>query len=223
MSRLRTLDCGVTIIDGDTHLSKWVEERGKLDIDDNCNAAAERFLKPGDVVVDGGASLGDSTLAFLNKVGPTGRVLAFEPNPEAFEALQRNCPHAVIVNAALADNGGLSVLNPMLENVGMTWVDPKYSGSVLTIPLDVLHIERLKLLKLDVEGMELHAIVGADETISICRPIVLLELNDVTLARFKLTKQDVLSKMESLNYRMELCQAEFGLDNTQVDVLFLPK
>jgi FkbM family methyltransferase len=49
-----------------------------------------RFLRPGDVAIDIGAHAGDTTIPIALAVGPTGVVLALEPNPYVFPVLQRN-------------------------------------------------------------------------------------------------------------------------------------
>ena len=48
------------------------------------------LVRPGQVVLDIGANIGYYTLLFAKLVGPTGRVVAFEPDPESFSLLQRN-------------------------------------------------------------------------------------------------------------------------------------
>lgn len=52
--------------------------------------ALRRFLRPGDVAVDIGAHTGDTTLPLALAVGPTGLVLALEPNPYVFKVLEAN-------------------------------------------------------------------------------------------------------------------------------------
>src|SRR5579884_2708762 len=49
-----------------------------------------RLLQPGDLFVDGGAHIGFFTLAAAARVGPSGRVIAFEPAPATRAALVRN-------------------------------------------------------------------------------------------------------------------------------------
>lgn len=48
------------------------------------------ILRPGDIVVDVGANIGITALLVRKYVGPTGRVLAFEPHPGTFRHLERN-------------------------------------------------------------------------------------------------------------------------------------
>ena len=47
-------------------------------------------IRPGMVVYDVGAHIGQYALFFAKRVGPGGRVLSFEPNPDIFEQLKRN-------------------------------------------------------------------------------------------------------------------------------------
>ncbi|MGC1201740.1 MAG: FkbM family methyltransferase [Candidatus Acidiferrales bacterium] len=49
-----------------------------------------KFLSPGDVAIDIGAHTGDSTLPMALAVGPSGAVLALEPNPYVFPVLEKN-------------------------------------------------------------------------------------------------------------------------------------
>jgi len=73
-----------------------------------------KAVRPGDVVIDAGANIGYYTVLASKLVGPTGRVYAFEPDPTAFEILQRN----VRLNGAdnvVAEQKALSNANTTLE------------------------------------------------------------------------------------------------------------
>lgn len=59
---------GWWVLADDTHLSKWVEEHGRLDHDEAIASIVEH-IPQGGVVVDAGASLGDHTIAYARKVG----------------------------------------------------------------------------------------------------------------------------------------------------------
>src|SRR5580765_7707639 len=47
-------------------------------------------LEPGDVFVDVGANIGVFTVMAAKRVGPTGRVIAFEPSPSVIRYLEEN-------------------------------------------------------------------------------------------------------------------------------------
>lgn len=70
-----------------------------------------RSLRPGQTVVDVGANIGYYTLLFARAVGPSGRVYAFEPEPNNFELLQTNVElngyqNVVLENAAVSASPG---------------------------------------------------------------------------------------------------------------------
>ena len=208
------------MIEGDTHLSKWIEEQGKLDVDGSAHAVAKRFIKTGDVVVDGGACLGDHTKVYLDAVGPTGIVHAFEPNPAAFECLQLNCPKAVLHQEALGSASGWRgiLLDP---NVGATSLTKGY-GNVKVALLDDYKLPRLNFFKLDVEGMEFEALCGSWVTLVRCQPVVMVEFNRPLLEKFGSSPEEISDFMFGLDYRMELLDPNYGLDIPHTDVLFLP-
>ena len=84
---------GIAIIDGDTHLSKWIGEHRKLDIEESFLTLFKHHIPAGGVVADVGACLGDHTLTYAKFVGEKGFVHAFEPNPEALECFTYNLKH----------------------------------------------------------------------------------------------------------------------------------
>lgn len=71
----------------------------------------KKVIKPGDVVLDIGACLGYYTLLFAKIVGETGRVFAFEPNPENFALLKKNVDkngykNIILANKAVSNETG---------------------------------------------------------------------------------------------------------------------
>ena len=130
-------------------------------------------LSPGAVFVDVGANLGYFTVLAAHQVGETGRVFAFEPDPENFSLLQGNLTlngleqRGEAVRAALSDEDGEGVLYLSEDNLGDHQI---YSaGEVrdsIRIPLlrggDYLRdrVERLDLLKVDTQGSEYRVMSG---------------------------------------------------------------
>jgi len=66
---VKILDNGIAVIEGDTHISSWVESTGRFDHDQNALPIILEHIKEGDWVVDGGAFIGDHTKAYKDKVG----------------------------------------------------------------------------------------------------------------------------------------------------------
>lgn len=137
-----------------------------------------RLLSAGDAALDIGANIGQMALAMAFRVGPKGRVLAFEPHPEIFNALVENIrlngltnvqPHRValsetdgtanlIISAEFASNDGVASLETNLRGE---------SVSVITRRLDnICDFEHVGLLKIDVEGHELSVFKGAQRLLS---------------------------------------------------------
>jgi FkbM family methyltransferase len=150
-----------------------------------------RTLAPDAVVVDGGAHIGVLTV-LLATLCPTGRVYAFEPGPGSREHLLDNVAanhldNVVVEDAALFDSDGEIVFAFDENYPAGSHVDADGSA-VRSVRLDswarARDLERLDLLKLDVEGSELAVLAGARETIRRFRPVAIVECNPAALRRF---------------------------------------
>ncbi|CAN5118617.1 FkbM family methyltransferase [soil metagenome] len=154
--------------------------------------ALDRLVKPGDVVVDVGANIGLYALKAARLVGADGRVVALEPGAEAYAHLSANLamnafPWARAVKLAASDNDGEAVLHHV--PLGR---DPQAFSlianaravegeTVATLTLDTLAtregLDRIDLIKIDVEGAEPLVIAGATRVLAHQRPAVLFECN----------------------------------------------
>jgi FkbM family methyltransferase len=152
---------------------------------------ARRTLARDAVAVDGGAHIGVLTV-LLASLCPSGRVYAFEPGPDSRGHLIDNVAanhldNVVVEDAALYDADGEIVFAFDEMYPAGSHVDA-HGPSVRSVRLDswarARGIERLDLLKLDVEGSELAVLSGAQETIRRFRPVTIVECNPVALRRF---------------------------------------
>lgn len=136
------------------------------------------------VALDGGAHIG---LWSIHLAKHFDSVLAFEPVPKNFECLQHNLqPYAHKVDlhqAALGLTKGNVLMTPRVSDEGsiksITW-RADIGGNAHThvaacINIDSLQLPVLDLLKLDIEGSEHAALIGAQETLLRCRPVVIVE------------------------------------------------
>ena len=160
-------------------------------------------------MIDGGAHLGFYSLLAERALAGSGTVLAFEPDPYNFAALQRNVAATSItaVPKALSADTGRSLFQPSLSTTGSsllprsdiematpidvetTTIDTELDG----LPLDVL------IVKLDVEGSELAALAGMQHSLERARTIVLFaEVNPKALASVGLSARSSFSDFESL-------------------------
>jgi FkbM family methyltransferase len=145
-------------------------------------------LKSGDVFVDVGAHVGYFSMIAASLVGPRGRVIAFEPNPENFLALQRNAalnayPHVVCVNSAVGEqDGSVTFYNNADNDGGHALWDPglhdfnrrsRVCPEPVTVPMTTLdaalarlRVASVKAVKIDTEGAEVRVLQGARHCLS---------------------------------------------------------
>lgn len=152
------------------------------------------LLWPGDCFWDVGANIGVYTLTAAGLVGPTGRVVAFEPAAHAWQALNDNValnPGRAIrlVPLALSDHSGQATLHRRAAYAdGGASLIPRQgyhqeTETVATLPLDDFLAQSGEpspsFLKIDVEGHEASVLAGAHRLLAGPRPpIILIEMND---------------------------------------------
>jgi FkbM family methyltransferase len=136
-------------------------------------------LKPGDTFIDVGANFGYYTVLASKLVGPTGRVIAFEPDPRSFALLQRNvarngCTNVVLEQKALSSEPGTLTLHVSDSNRGGHSViregtqDISHTVDVPAVRLDDYLKDqdlRVDLVKIDTEGAEGFILAGMQETL----------------------------------------------------------
>lgn len=217
LSAMKILPSGIAVLEEDTHISKWVEESGRLDHDEYALPIILEFIKEGDHVVDAGAFIGDHTIAYLKAVGESGKVVAIEPNPQAYECLCHNCQDALCLNLAIGDKEE-SLDFSISSNVGASHLSSE-NGSVIVVTLDSLLFPKLDFLKIDVEGFELKALQGAKKTIAHYLPTMWIEINSTALSRQGCRPADVIRWVIDMGYEVEPFPDEGG---DQYDILCLP-
>ncbi len=153
------------------------------------------FLRSGDVVWDVGANIGYTAALYSHLVGESGRVIAFEPGPRAFEFLQRTThgmPNVEAVNLAVSDGPG-ELWFVEERRLDRSAVVPADSPEATTrVPADSLdsfasssdRCPAPTFIKIDVEGHEDSVFRGAANTITTHRPVIEFEaLSDDELAK----------------------------------------
>ena len=157
-----------------------------------------QILAPGNVVLDIGANIGAHTLFFAKAVGPQGAVLAFEPQRVVFQTLCANMALNSITNtrcqqAALGEERGSLLVPPLdysrQDNYGGLGLGGFQEGEeVQVLRLDDFALPHCRLLKVDVEGMELSVLKGGQGLIARHRPLLYVENdrqeNSAALIRF---------------------------------------
>lgn len=146
------------------------------------------WIRPGDTVLDIGANAGHYALRMSALVGPTGRVISFEPIPVTFRELVDNAALAPFANCTLV-NAAVSDRTAILR---MTVPDRSYRASitdegqrVLALALDSLNLPHIDLVKIDVEGHEYPALVGMRALLERDWPRLIVEENDPSDTRVR--------------------------------------
>lgn len=222
---MKILDNGIAVIEGDSHISRWQEESGRIDHDLTVEYHILPMLKPHFHCVDAGAFNGDHTVRYAQSV-PNGHVFAFEPNPEAYQCLVHNIKSYSNAGAfcyGLSDK--LERRKFLIDsNAGGSHLLKAEDGEVYCVPLDNLGLGHIDFFKLDVEGYELFALKGAEQTIRRCNPIILVEMNAGTLARNGVRYQDIFEFLANLGYQWKpFAQNCDLLNEPQYDLLATPK
>jgi len=132
-------------------------------------------LRDGDVVVDCGAYIGEFTIQASKIVGPSGLILAFEPNPRSFNLCKSNLERNGISNVmlfqhALSDQEKDMRFKPDTSNFGGSKVvSPTELESTITVSARTLSQyftflggRTIKLLKIDAEGSASNIVLGSD-------------------------------------------------------------
>lgn len=189
----------------DIYIGKSIEKYGEFS---HLEAKIfEQICKDGDIVIEVGANIGAHTL-YLSKLVGNGYVFAFEPQRLVFQNLCANLAINSISNVyayqeAISDENG-TIIIPECDftknnNFGGINIENTKNGTTVNRQkLDnfLNKIDRLKLLKIDVEGMEILVIKGAKELIDKFRPIIYVE-ND----RQEHSKE-LIELLWSLDYKM---------------------
>jgi len=212
---MKLLPNGICIIEGDTHISSWVEQSGRLDHDQYALPIILQHIKEGDFVVDAGAFIGDHTIAYLNACGDSGRVYAFEPNPLAYECLCNNCKNAYCFKSGLGDKKEFISIKHS-ENAGASHLSSDENGSISVVTLDSYNLEKLNFFKIDVEGYEFKALKGAEKTIAKFKPKMWIEINPGALAKQNTKPEDIFVFLRNLGYKIE---AFPDFEENQYDIL----
>ena len=172
----------------------------------------QRYLRPGDAAIDAGANVGVYTLLMASLVGTDGRVLAFEPADKAFAYLTMNVEmndlrQVALRKAAIADFRGTADFNQGEDEanaLSSLRESPLGRHPVDVVTLDSEIAERsYAVCKIDVEGAEFAALKGAEASLRMANPpVLLLELTNRTLMRSGRSVEEVKSWLKQRGYEL---------------------
>lgn len=155
----------------DRSITPWLVSAGHWEVfvDDILCALA----RPGDTFVDVGANMGYYSIKIGSRLGPSGRVFSFEPNPVTFGFLRDNVgvnafeDRATLFEAALGDQQGEAWLVVKPSEPGGSHIEAASQGGDGQVRVPVMRLDdvlpdtlKADLIKIDVEGFEPLALSG---------------------------------------------------------------
>lgn len=228
--------------EGAVRFALWQHPRmGRRTVTQEAVDALRTFLAPGDVCIDIGAHVGDTTVPMALAVGPSGCVLALEPNPYVFPVLAANAglnpAKARIVPlmfAATPEDGPVTFeysdagfCNGGRHDTASRW----RHGHAFTLEVQGRNLERvlraehapllprLRFLKVDAEGFDLTVLRSLEGIIRECRPHVMAEVYTHTTREQRVA---ILTFLRGLDYDLyQVTEADFhrGAPVADADVM----
>jgi FkbM family methyltransferase len=240
-------------VDGPIQYAQWLHpgERPKI-IRQEVVDELRRFIRPGDVAIDIGAHTGDSTVPIALAAGPSGRVLALEPNPYVYAVLDRNAGLNAGKTSIIPMNFAATAESGPIE---FEYSDAGYCnggrhegisrwrhGHAFTLTVQGVNLEhyldaylpdlvpRLRFIKVDAEGYDLTVLESLAGLIDRTRPFIRAEVFKLTtpaqrdrLHRFFADRSyDVLQLISETDYRGQRLNAADMTRWAHFDVFAIP-
>jgi FkbM family methyltransferase len=175
-------------------------------------------VQPGMVVLDVGAHVGLFTVLLARWVGPSGRIFAFEPAEGTCEALKGHLALNHVANRvcvcplAVSDREGTALLytiancpeNTLSATHGRLPEEHTRENLVTVTTIDAFCASQSlvpNIIKIDIEGFELHALRGTRQTLARRRPIVVTEMHPMNWPEIGVTAAQIEQLLNEINYR----------------------
>ncbi|MCO6481521.1 MAG: FkbM family methyltransferase [Flavobacteriales bacterium] len=199
----------------------------------------DRLIKPDDTVVDIGANIGTRAMDFA-RLAPQGTVIGFEPDPDTHLRLLEHIRMNGLTRLKPINKGiGPVERNELLHRVvdnnpGMNRIITNHTvdddhGSVqisltpLSPVLSGLGINRVNVIKIDVEGFEFEVLKGCEDVIDAYHPILFIELDNDNLTNNGSTARELVDWVRAKGYHIKIAGSDAPLptnfDNCHFDIL----
>jgi FkbM family methyltransferase len=186
VSLARSKGFSIYVQEADATISEHVKRDA---YEPNVTAVFVDRLRRGMHVLDIGANIGWYTMLSASLVGPSGSVTAIEPNPDSAKLLEASrrangFDNVTVLQVAAGREAGLLVLHGSYGDA-MTLATPEDATaltSATTVPsfkVDELipREKKIDLVKIDVQGAEYNAVLGASALIERCHPTIVSEFS----------------------------------------------
>jgi FkbM family methyltransferase len=183
---------------------------------------SRRLLRPGMTFIDGGANIGEVTLFAAKRVGPSGRIVSFEPLTRLAALCRANVAmngfdHVSVEELGLSDHAGdlpcyiaselysdgsfhdgqatlyaSDLRGQIVQSIKLTTIDDYFASKA---------IDRVDGIKLDIEGAELSALRGARQVLERFRPWLIIEIGLETCEAAGYRGEAIFDFLSPLGYR----------------------
>lgn len=174
----------------------------------------KKFWKPGITFLDIGANVGVYTVMAAKRLGHNSVIHAFEPVQRLYQRMTSNLilnayDHVITHPVAISSStGSASIWIPKHNNLGMSSLHPSTPNleeeHIHTITLDdwvkKIGITSIDIIKMDIEGHEMQALVGAESTLTNMQPVITIELSREHLKRANSTPEEVTAFLKNYSY-----------------------
>ena len=192
-------------------------------------------IKPGDIIFDVGACTGEMALYYSWRIGDNGKIYAVEPdrinNLPHISNLIKDSKNIKLLKFALGKEDGEGELYLSTDNShhslykDFDWnVEHQVPHNTLPIKIhkldtviDMLHLERLNILYMNVEGAELDVLFGAEKTLEKLSPRIHLAVHRVN-NQSKL--DDILKFFDDHGYKTRQYEDQIYASKNEID--FIP-
>jgi FkbM family methyltransferase len=193
-----------------------------------------REINVDDIILDVGSNIGLVAVQ-MSAIAEKGEVHAFEPFSKNHARLMEhismnNIKNIIPNNLGMSDKSEtVAMSSPNEENSGMTRVDPDADGDLPLTTIDDYckraGIQKLDLIKMDIEGYEAKALHGGKEVLKNLKPTLFIELDDSNLRKYGDSAKDLVLFLEENGYECIDCtngqsiQSKTDFSDLHIDIL----
>lgn len=192
----------------------------------------------GQTVFDIGGDQGIYTLFFARRVGPTGRVFTFEPNPVSYSHIVTNVElnnfeHVDVRNIALGESIGELTFAFPAKDPGRGTADPLIRDQILKEPgsmsikvrvgsvdnlIETQEVPNPDFCKIDVEGLEVNVLRGMKRTLNEQRPTLFIEIHGADMPAKTANIRQVGKFLLDSGYQIYHVESEQNLSSDTIDI-----
>lgn len=189
--------------------------------------ALKDYIMPDSVILDVGSNYGQMAMEFA-ELAPHGTIHAFEVNPVIYECMNKTFAENGFNNivshpGAVWNVNDVDVFFPVPEyqpiistaaswgvvsqeviDAGRKISEPSLPPTIIkSFTIDSLNLDRVNIMKFDIQGSDLYGMMGAMETIKRCKPYIIFEFDSYFTSIYpEQTLGRYLEFVESIGYKV---------------------